>query len=282
MSNSGVLRERSLKCEFTLPPELARKLRADNARRAAEFKQLPAVTQIPEGLELLPVKRARVVIQKIQKKVFGVDEQHENASKHLQSVSTQKLGKIGNTQSLQSAQVSNKKSNKTSIEQRQEDTDDNGWIDAEDERDNSRTSQAVNNGVLTQRKASFDEDTHAKIIETDTSSEDIHWDADDTSPNSFAIRDAAALAAATADESLSSAGKVRTLNEDNVEPDPDEPVLILDSAAIMNQGVELPSNELAEFLDDMSSSLKRNCDGVSESLFTRFREVRAIFCACSM
>ena len=92
---------------------------------------------------------------------------------------------------------------------------------------------------------------------------DVHWDADDTSENSFAVKDARAAAQREAEEAAF----------ENAPRHAQEPVLVIDAATIMDEASGLSDEMLAAFMDDMTQAMKKDCDGTCENIFSRFLEV---------
>eukprot|EP00750_Incisomonas_marina_P001472 INCI11273.1.p1 GENE.INCI11273.1~~INCI11273.1.p1 ORF type:complete len:455 (-),score=115.35 INCI11273.1:1620-2984(-) len=251
-----VMRDASLNCEFAIPPELAARIRAENAARAARHRsRVPptaeeeAAAAVEDGLEVLQV-------QLPPRRVDDISSAHSDpASEAVGGADT------AVADSLDTAAAADGWAEETVDEKLPQ-----AALLAATNTIGSKVIDGTEEGGATKAAAVNNDADDAADSDSD-SEEDVHWDADDTSPESFAIKDAAALAA-----------KLKAAKEYDAGPrDPDEPVLVVDPAAIMDEGAELDEAEMQEFQEGMAASLARDCDAATESLFARFAEVGACF-----
>ena len=247
-----VMRDASLNCEFAIPPELAARIRAENAARAARHRsRVPptaeeeAAAAVEDGLEVLQV-------QLPPRRVDDISSAHSDpASEAVGGADT------AVADSLDTAAAADGWAEETVDEKLPQ-----AALLAATNTIGSKVIDGTEEGGATKAAAVNNDADDAADSDSD-SEEDVHWDADDTSPESFAIKDAAALAA-----------KLKAAKEYDAGPrDPDEPVLVVDPAAIMDEGAELDEAEMQEFQEGMAASLARDCDAATESLFARFAEV---------
>ncbi len=283
-SGVQVIHDRSLTCEFAIPADLAARIRAENERRLAVYRehqlaQRSAEQEIPEGLERIDVyvDRAAAAGPGAAPLVLA----HPAPAAVGESAPAAKPGEAPASASTEAASAGKAPADTATLAgitgsgDVEEDLDD-GWAQTADPGDapDAAMLAAINTfGARRDGEARGGGSDTTKAVVTDAAfsaaSVDVAEEQEDQAQRG-ANGSTSTKPLGAEDDATTAVAASATAEGD---PDPDEPVLVLDAGTIMDEGADLTPEQLRDFQDGIGASMARDCDAACESLFDNFTEV---------